>query len=88
MSQIVLSAAQQHHAKRTAFIQEDRALRPDHSRQSNRFDAEIEADNIVRELRAFEATSIWGKEYASIENPFPGMAFLTGSLLALNDTLF
>lgn len=45
---------------------------------------ERDADFIFREIRALEATSIWGPESdppASVDDPaliFPGMAFLTG----------
>jgi adenosine deaminase CECR1 len=61
--------------KRSAFINEDRALRPDHTNPARRSATEMEADKIVRQIRAFEASSIWNGEHG---HPFPGMEFLTG----------
>lgn len=67
--------------KRAAFISEDRALRPDHANATRRSATEIEADKIIRQIRALEASSIWDAEHENIEHPFPGMEFLTGTCL-------
>ena len=74
MSQVIAD----YKAKRAAFIHEDRALRPDHARAANRSHVEVKADKIIREIRAFEASSIWDGEHENIQHPFPGMEFLTG----------
>ncbi|KZP15049.1 Metallo-dependent hydrolase [Athelia psychrophila] len=64
-------------AKRAGLIQEDRALRADHARTSNRFEAEAKADAIISSIRAEEAISVWDAEQDRIPHPFPGMEFLT-----------
>jgi adenosine deaminase CECR1 len=64
--------------QRDALISLDRSRRPDHSSAVST--AEAKADKIVRELRAVEATSIWGIEHEGIPHPFPGMEFLNGAL--------
>ena len=69
-------------AKRATFIQEDRAHRRDHARAANRTAVEVEADKVIREIRAFEASSIWDGEHENIQHPFPGMEFLTGMDIA------
>jgi adenosine deaminase CECR1 len=68
-------------AKRAAFINDDRALRPDYANAAGRSAVEIEADRVIREIRAFEAFSIWDGEHKNIQHPFPGMEFLTGTRL-------
>lgn len=65
-------------AKRAAFISEDRALRPDYARAAKRSAIEVEADKVIRQIRAFESSSVWGGEHENIQHPFPGMEFLTG----------
>lgn len=55
---------------------------------ANRFPTEIEADKIIRELRAAEAISVWDAEHETIEHPFPGMEFLTGTLSPSDDWVF
>lgn len=65
-------------AKRAALINEDRALRPDYTRKANQSSIDLEADKIVRSIRAAEAISVWASEHADIPHPFPGMEFLTG----------
>ncbi|KZP03232.1 Metallo-dependent hydrolase [Athelia psychrophila] len=67
----------EYHAKRAAFIQEDRSRRADHARPGNRFEAEAKADAIISSLRAEEAISVWEAEHERIQHPFPGMEFLT-----------
>jgi adenosine deaminase CECR1 len=69
-------------AERAKLIREDRALRWDLSTQ-NRCEAEIQADHIVRSIRAAEALSIWNVEHESVPHVFPGMEFLTGIQLNL-----
>jgi adenosine deaminase CECR1 len=68
----------EYQAKRAAFIVEDRALRRDHARSANRSTAELKADEVIRQIRAIEASSIWDGEHENIQHPFPGMEFLTG----------
>jgi adenosine deaminase CECR1 len=68
----------EYQAKRSSFINEDRALRPDHARLANRSAVEVEADKVIREIRALEASLIWDGEHENIQHPFPGMEFLTG----------
>lgn len=73
--------------QREQLILEDRALRVDAVRVQNLSDVEKKADQVVRTIRACEATSVWGAGAKSIldyspgdssPNLFPGMAFLTG----------
>jgi adenosine deaminase CECR1 len=68
----------EYQAKRAAFINEDRALRRDYARSANRSAVELEADKVIRKIRAIEASSIWDGEHENIQHPFPGMEFLTG----------
>lgn len=67
----------EYQARRTALINEDRALRPDHA-TTDRSTVELQADKLVRELRAEEALSVWGAEHEDVQHAFPGMEFLTG----------
>lgn len=61
---------------RAALIHEDRYLRRDgHIKHS---DAEVKADQIIRDIRTAEASTIWMQEHESIPHLFPGMEFLTG----------
>jgi adenosine deaminase CECR1 len=61
---------------RAALIHEDRYLRRDgHIKRS---DVEVKADQIIRDIRTAEASTIWMQEHESIPHPFPGMEFLTG----------
>jgi adenosine deaminase CECR1 len=39
---------------------------------------EVQADKIVRKIRALEADSVWAVDNPNISHPFPGMEFLTG----------
>lgn len=74
MSTLDLTAYQE---ARTALIREDRYLRRDmHIKHS---DAEEKADQIIRDIRTEEASTIWMQEHDSILHPFPGMEFLTGA---------
>lgn len=61
---------------RAALIQEDRCLRRDTLVQHS--DAEMKADQIIRDIRTSEASTIWMQQHESILHPFPGMEFLTG----------
>jgi adenosine deaminase CECR1 len=61
---------------RAALIHEDRYLRRD--TQIIHSDAELKADQMIRDIRTAEASTIWKQEYDSILHPFPGMEFLTG----------
>ena len=72
---------------RSALIDEDRSLRREFlpSNMNLRTDKEIEADRIVRRIRALEAETIWKQDYPSIPHPFPGMEFLTGQGSFLSD---
>lgn len=65
---------------RSALIDEDRSSRREFlsSNVNLRTDKEIEADGIVRRIRALEAETIWRQDYPSVPHPFPGMEFLTG----------
>jgi adenosine deaminase CECR1 len=74
MSTLDLAAYQE---ARAALIKEDRYLRRDlHIKRS---DAEVRADQIIRDIRAEEASTIWMQEHESVLHPFPGMEFLTGA---------
>jgi adenosine deaminase CECR1 len=72
----------EYQTKRTAFINEDRALRRDCAGSANRSAVELEADKVIRQIRAIEASSIWDGEHENIQHPFPGMEFLTGMNIA------
>ena len=67
----------QYNAQREELIKSDRALRRDHQ-VADLSTVEVEADQIIRKIRAAEANSIWNLDYPSIPHPFPGMEFLTG----------
>ena len=62
--------------ERAALIWEDRCLRRDTLVKHS--DAEVKADQIIRDIRTAEASTIWMQEHESILHPFPGMEFLTG----------
>lgn len=67
--------------KKKDLIALDRALRLDSNIPNGALSAlEKEADNVIRNLRAEEAVSIWAAEHSSIPHPFPGMEFLTGKV--------
>lgn len=65
--------------KREALIDEDRSLRRENIWKSQRSAAEIKADERIRNLRAYEASTVWKVESDSIPHPFPGMEFLNGT---------
>ena len=52
-------------------------MRADH-KKGQLSELEIQADRVIRDIRAAEAASIWNREYEGIPHPFPGMEFLTG----------
>ena len=64
--------------RRAELINEDRALRVDYARAATVTPTELKADEVVRAIRAKEATTIWGDEHDDVPHPFPGMEFLTG----------
>ena len=76
------SGAEAYEAKREALINDDRAFRRENIRKSQRSTAEIRADQSIRNLRAYEASTIWKVESDSIPHPFPGMEFLNGILFS------
>ncbi|KAL0946743.1 hypothetical protein HGRIS_012921 [Hohenbuehelia grisea] len=76
-----------YHAEREALIAEDRALRRDHTRHAPS-DAEARADQVIRNIRAEEAATIWKAEYPDILHPFPGMEFLNGRSIIMKTKLF
>jgi adenosine deaminase CECR1 len=77
MSTTMQANLELYQAERIDLIQKDRALRIDYAR-TNLTSSEAKADQIVRSIRAAEASSIWSVEHDSIPHPFPGMEFLTG----------
>lgn len=75
-----MSELERYKSERAALIQQDRSLRSDHSHSSPLSTAEANADRVIRDLRASEASSIWAADYGDeIPHPFPGMEFLTGA---------
>ncbi|KAK0471782.1 hypothetical protein IW261DRAFT_1424868 [Armillaria novae-zelandiae] len=65
-------------AKRKELITKDHSLRLDILDEDKLSALEIEADGLMRSIRATEAVSVWSADYPSIPHPFPGMEFLTG----------
>ena len=66
----------EYNEKRRELIADDRSLRLD---SQHKYSAtELEADRIVRSIRAQEAEAVWSADYPDIPHPFPGMEFLTG----------
>lgn len=70
----------QYMSQRSSLITEDRSLRREFlsSNLKSRSSKEIEADKLIRQIRAHEAETIWKEEYPNIPHAFPGMEFLTG----------
>jgi hypothetical protein len=64
--------------RRASLIDEDRSLRREFLSSHLRSAKEIEADKIIRKIRALEAETVWKQDHPSIPHPFPGMEFLTG----------
>lgn len=64
--------------QRASLIDKDRSLRREFLSSHLRSAKEIEADKIVRKIRALEAETIWKQDHPSTPHPFPGMEFLTG----------
>jgi len=73
-----MSFLAEYQAQRASLIDNDRSLRRENLTAHLRSDKELEADRIVRKIRALEAETIWKEEHPSIPHPFPGMEFLTG----------
>lgn len=84
----MMSALENYEAERVALIAHDRSLRIGFNQGDNLTVVEAKADWIIRDIRAKEASSIWGAEYESIPHPFPGMEFLTGKRIILKTKLF
>ncbi|KAF9265607.1 Metallo-dependent hydrolase [Marasmius fiardii PR-910] len=82
-----MSTLEQYNAKREELIKLDRGSRRDHQ-VTTLSAAEAEADQVIRSIRAAEATSIWSLDYPSIPHPFPGMEFLTGREIIVKTKLF
>ena len=78
-----MSLLAEYQAQRASLIDNDRSLRRENLTVHLRSDKELEADRIVRKIRAKEAETIWKEEHPSIPHPFPGMEFLTGMLRVL-----
>ncbi|KAG5654130.1 hypothetical protein H0H81_007182 [Sphagnurus paluster] len=70
---------------RAELIDNDRALRRD---RLERTSTETHADQLVRKIRAEEASTIWQQPHASIPHPFPGMEFLTGKEIIVKTKIF
>ncbi|KAF9564345.1 Metallo-dependent hydrolase [Agrocybe pediades] len=83
-----MSAMDDFLSARTSLIQEDRSLRREFLSTNLRSDKEVEADKIVRKIRAHEAATIWTEELPSVPHPFPGMEFLTGKPIIVKTKLF
>ncbi|CAA7271498.1 unnamed protein product [Cyclocybe aegerita] len=83
-----LIALAQYKSQRAALIAEDRSHRREFRRTNLRSEQEIEADSIVRRIRAAEAETIWKEDHSSIPHPFPGMEFLTGKAIIMKTKLF
>jgi len=64
--------------QRASFIDEGTSLRREFLSAHLRSVKEIDADRIVRKIRALEAETIWKQDHPTIPHPFPGMEFLTG----------
>jgi hypothetical protein len=64
--------------RRASLIDEDRSLRREFLFSHLRSAKEIEADQIVRKIRALEAETVWKQDHPSVPHAFPGMEFLTG----------
>lgn len=85
MSSVDISA---HLDEREKLIKQDRALRVDAAKSGDLTPTESAADEIVRAMRAREAVSVWGVEQEGIENPFPGMEFLTSKAVIMKTKVF
>jgi adenosine deaminase CECR1 len=70
--------------RREKLIAEDREQRIDANHDILHLQSELNADQVVRDIRAQEATNVWGsKNNLKLEvdtHLYPGMAFLTGAL--------
>ena len=72
--------------RRADLIRADRTQRVDAKLRASSNDAELKADQLVRDIRAEEAQTVWGTEKQEMYNIpknshiFPGMEFLIGTL--------
>lgn len=73
-------------AARTKLIAEERSIRCDTTYLKNASKEELQAEQIIREIRAEEAESIWSVDHEGITNTFPGMQFLSGEYTQVNFT--
>ncbi|KAG6909610.1 hypothetical protein DXG01_016392 [Tephrocybe rancida] len=80
-----MTSVETYRIARTALIKDDRSLRRD---RQEHVDAEVRADQIVRDIRAAEASTIWAQEHEAIPHLFPGMEFLTGREVIMKTKLF
>ncbi|KAG7445036.1 Metallo-dependent hydrolase [Guyanagaster necrorhizus] len=78
----------EYQAKRKELISRDRSLRLDVLDQDNLSTLEIQADHLIRSIRAAEAESVWSVDYPSIPHPFPGMEFLTGRSIIVQTEIY
>ncbi|KIK59537.1 hypothetical protein GYMLUDRAFT_44494 [Collybiopsis luxurians FD-317 M1] len=81
------SSISEYQAHRDELILADRAQRADH-KKGQLSELEARADKVVRDVRAFEAATIWTREYQGVPHPFPGMEFLTGRSIIVQTELF
>ena len=77
-----LSSLQAFEQARSSLIDEDRGLRRENQIKHLRSEREIQADAIVSQIRAEEAGTVWAVSYPDIPHVFPGMEFLTGTVIA------
>ena len=75
-------------ADRDKLMKQDRALRVDAVKLDDLTPTEAAAEQIVRDMRAEEAVSVWGVEREGIEHPFPGMEFLTSRSVIMRTKVF
>lgn len=75
-------------ADRDDLINQDRALRVDSVKRGNLSATEAAADEIVRAIRAEEASSVWGAAHEEVEHPFLGMEFLTSRSVIMKTKVF
>ncbi|EIN07184.1 adenosine deaminase, partial [Punctularia strigosozonata HHB-11173 SS5] len=80
---------EQYLEQRTQLINEDRARRVDSHLFNLQGDSTAaRADAIVRDIRKFEADSIWSQDYEDIDHVYPGMEFLTARHIIEKTKLF
>ncbi|KAH9483880.1 Adenosine deaminase 2-A [Psilocybe cubensis] len=83
-----MAALSEYHAQRNSLIDADLSLRREYRNLHSRSSKELEADKIMRDIRALEAKTVWTADYPSIPHPFPGMEFLTGKSIIMKTKVF